>query len=266
MLTVRSIVGAPVSLDGEGHSPTSPRQPAGRPLRARARGGKSGLHGSTVPDNVRRGKPQGKCHRKQTAPQRSSDLGVRVKGCGKSAPRTQQCGRHGKPHREQDRIGTTGVRARPVSRLVVRVGCSRRSAMAVPEEWSPRPRSRNSGPYRTRLTGRLTPSFHSLSTGRYSPESGANRWSAYGSLTLSDSHGDHMPRSCRQPPSSVDAHNIPCYPKSSRRRCLPKGAASAQACCRPVPREEASTPAAGSGAPVELRRGADNQERASCGP
>ena len=31
--------------------------------------------------------------------------GVRVKGCGKSAPRTRQRGRHGKPHREQGQIG-----------------------------------------------------------------------------------------------------------------------------------------------------------------
>ena len=31
---------------------------------------------------------------------------VRVKGCGKSAPRSWQQERHGKPHREQDRIGT----------------------------------------------------------------------------------------------------------------------------------------------------------------
>src|SRR4029453_12218255 len=35
-------------------------------LRVRQRG-KSGLHGSTVPDNVRRGRPQGQCNRKQTA-------------------------------------------------------------------------------------------------------------------------------------------------------------------------------------------------------
>ena len=34
---------------------------------AGAGGGKSGLHENTVPDNVRRGRPQGKCHRKQTA-------------------------------------------------------------------------------------------------------------------------------------------------------------------------------------------------------
>src|SRR5467141_530623 len=31
---------------------------------------------------------------------------VRVKRCGKSAPRVRQRKRHGKPHREQDRIGT----------------------------------------------------------------------------------------------------------------------------------------------------------------
>ena len=31
---------------------------------------------------------------------------ARVKGCGKSAPRPRRRGRHGKPHREQNRIGT----------------------------------------------------------------------------------------------------------------------------------------------------------------
>src|SRR5229473_8569693 len=36
---------------------------------------------------------------------------VRVKRCGKSAPRVRQRKRHGKPHREQDRIGTA-TRAR----------------------------------------------------------------------------------------------------------------------------------------------------------
>ena len=30
-------------------------------------GGKSGLHGNKVPGNARRGQPQGKRHRKQTA-------------------------------------------------------------------------------------------------------------------------------------------------------------------------------------------------------
>ena len=40
----------------------------------RRRGGKSGLHGHTVPDNVRRGRPQGKCHREADRPiSRSGD-------------------------------------------------------------------------------------------------------------------------------------------------------------------------------------------------
>ena len=38
----------------------------GRGSRKRGRG-KSGLHGTTVPGNARRGRPQGKCHRKQSA-------------------------------------------------------------------------------------------------------------------------------------------------------------------------------------------------------
>src|SRR5271166_1917439 len=33
---------------------------------------------------------------------------ARVKGCGKSAPRGRRRRRHGKPRREQNRIGTTG--------------------------------------------------------------------------------------------------------------------------------------------------------------
>ncbi len=53
--------------------------PAGRTTAAAGskgrRGGKSGLHGNTVPDNARRGRPQGKCHRKQTARQPSRHAG-----------------------------------------------------------------------------------------------------------------------------------------------------------------------------------------------
>ena len=81
------------------------------------RGGKSGLHGSTVPDNLRRGRPQGQCHRKQTALRSEGRSGVRVKGCGKSAPRSWQQERHGKPHREQDRIGAARERETAASRL-----------------------------------------------------------------------------------------------------------------------------------------------------
>ena len=86
------------------------------------RGGKSGLHGQTVPDNVRRGQPQGQCHREQTAAARSVMAAARVKRCGKSAPRFRQRKRHGKPHREQDRIGTArGSRKREEPRDRVRV-------------------------------------------------------------------------------------------------------------------------------------------------
>ncbi len=41
-----------------------------------------------TPGNARRGRPQGKCHREQTAGLDALlDPPVRVKGCGKSAPR-----------------------------------------------------------------------------------------------------------------------------------------------------------------------------------
>ena len=84
---------------------------------------------------------------------------VRVKGCGKSAPRTRQRGRHGKPHREQDRIGATCPPARDgtgrLSRpdrsgwLLEAVGDDRPRGMAATSGAS------SAGPYRTRLTGRL---------------------------------------------------------------------------------------------------------------
>jgi len=64
---------------------------------------------------------------------------ARAKRCGKSAPRPWQQGRQGKPHREQDHIGTVyprGTRAFPLS---VRVGRVRRAVRRVPEEWPPPP-------------------------------------------------------------------------------------------------------------------------------
>src|SRR5690606_24427056 len=123
----------------------------GRAAAARKRRGKSGLHGDTVPDNVRRGfspRKQGAVSGK--VPQktyRSPDLRerpVRVKRCGKSAPRFRRRKRQGKPHREQSRIGTTrtgAILSRPVFGPVVRVGCLRRRANGVPEEWLPRGRN-----------------------------------------------------------------------------------------------------------------------------
>ncbi len=117
----------------------------------RPRGEESpGSTGSTAPDNIRRGRPRESATEIKTAPA----CRVRVKGWGKSPPRTWQQGRHGKPRREQDRIGMTWrASARAVSGLVIRVGCVRRCASAVPDEWLPR--SGRPGPYRTRLTGQL---------------------------------------------------------------------------------------------------------------
>ena len=91
--------------------------------------------------NGRRGRPQGKCHRKQTAGA-GQPQPVRVKGCGKSAPRLRQRRRHGKPHREQDRIGAARARRqllRPGAiQAAARVGCWRLGAIPVPDEWPSR--------------------------------------------------------------------------------------------------------------------------------
>jgi hypothetical protein len=59
----------------------------------------------------------GQCHRKLN--RRRRKLAVRVKRCGKSAPREAQATRHGKPHRVQGQIGNPGAarsRFRPASR------------------------------------------------------------------------------------------------------------------------------------------------------
>jgi hypothetical protein len=116
------------------------RRPDGRSPLLVGRG-KSGLHGGAVPGNARRGRPQGKCHRKYTAgPFRETARGARVKRCGKSAPRRRRRRRQGKPHREQDQVGAAGIpenfrKCRASLRAAARVGRTRRSATSVPEEW-----------------------------------------------------------------------------------------------------------------------------------
>src|SRR5258708_39875594 len=87
---------------------------------------------------------------------------ARVKRCGKSAPRIRQRNRHGKPHREQNRIGTAtrAVResenaagrcqARRPGRLLEAMCKHGPRGMAV----TYRPRKRPV-PYKTRLTGWL---------------------------------------------------------------------------------------------------------------
>src|SRR5512132_923849 len=66
---------------------------------------------------------------------------ARVKGCGKSAPRRRRRRQHGKPHREQDQIGTARRHPAKASRragfrAAVRAGRARRPATGVPDEWS----------------------------------------------------------------------------------------------------------------------------------
>ncbi len=88
---------------------------------------------------------------------------ARVKGWGKSPPRAWQQERHGKPHREQDRIGAVrGETLEGCFRLTVRVGCVRRMATCAQDEWPPRPRPQGRGPYRTRLTGQLAVFSHDI--------------------------------------------------------------------------------------------------------
>jgi hypothetical protein len=82
---------------------------------------------------------------------------ARVKGCGKSAPRGRQRQRHGKPRREQDRIGATrsaksasGPSPGQSFGLVARGVRQRTSQRNGRHARGSRPE-----PYRTRLTGRL---------------------------------------------------------------------------------------------------------------
>ena len=120
-------------------------QSAGRsPLSAcRRGGGKSGLQTDAAPDNVRRGRPQGKRHRKQTAGSWAAtpESPARVKGCGKSAPRGRQRQRHGKPRREQDRIGAM----RGVPRGLVRWPCRSGWLLEAPGDGRPRGMAVTSG-------------------------------------------------------------------------------------------------------------------------
>ena len=81
---------------------------------------------------------------------------ARVKRCGKSAPRAWRHERHGKPHREQDRIGAMrGSRTLDPSLdhrpgwLLEAAGDGRPRGMAITRRGVP------AAPYRTRLTGRL---------------------------------------------------------------------------------------------------------------
>ena len=88
----------------------------------------------------------------------SSDLAARVKGCGKSAPRTRQRGRHGKPHREQGQIGAAGkVHALRFAFSGTLPGLAARGARQRASQMNGHPANRHHAAFadRTRLTGRL---------------------------------------------------------------------------------------------------------------
>ena len=89
----KAVVGAALTRRAPTTIPYPVSRPDGRPapMPKGGRGGKSGLHGQTVPDNVRRDEPF--WAGPGTVPQRTDRLGAlrlaaaRVKRCGKSAPR-----------------------------------------------------------------------------------------------------------------------------------------------------------------------------------
>jgi len=106
--------------------------PDRQPPRRLRRGGKSGLHRESC--RLTAGGPfskavHGKCHRNIPP-----GFGrVRVKWCGKSAPRPERFGWQGKPHEEQDQIGD---KRRPVA-FESRVGCMSPAVMPDLVEWLP---------------------------------------------------------------------------------------------------------------------------------
>src|ERR1700760_4511414 len=87
---------------------------------------------------------------------------VRVKRCGKSAPRVRQRKRHGKPHREQNRIGTA-TRAVRESENTAGQCQARRPGRLLEAMCKHGPRGmavtyhlrKQAVPYKTRLTGWL---------------------------------------------------------------------------------------------------------------
>ena len=162
----------------------TPQNAGARRLDGRCRStcgrGKSGLHGNTVPVNGRRGRPQGQCHRKQTARPRLQDQGSSAgKGETVRQERTAplatgaagQTPPGARPNRGGRRHGFShGPRGH--SRPVARVGRARRAAMRVPEEWPSRVLSpRRTGADRTRLTGRLAAAFRGYRAGTRGAES-----------------------------------------------------------------------------------------------
>ena len=147
-IAARAPATSPASpLDGAASLPhPSPCQSVGRPLRRNRK-----VAGEESPGSMDKrcritsgGREPRESATENKPPRRVAYTAARVKRCGKSAPRRRQRRRHGKPHREQDRIGTArgfGAQAQELqamSRAAVRVGCWRRRATGVQEEWPSR--------------------------------------------------------------------------------------------------------------------------------
>ena len=128
-------VSRPDGRSGKGRKAAGEESPGSMDIRCRITSG--GATPGTVPQ---------KTNRRGALP-RAASTTARVKWCGKSAPRRRQRRRHGKPHREQNRIGTVwsasprgGALQDRCPNPAVRVGCSKRRATGVPEEWPSRAR------------------------------------------------------------------------------------------------------------------------------
>src|SRR5271168_3149515 len=95
-----------------GATQESARQSLSLPAQAGTDGGKSGLHRARcqVTPGGREPTESATERYRLSAAQAAT---VRVKWCGKSAPRGWQHQRHGKPHLEQGQIGKHAVKAAP---------------------------------------------------------------------------------------------------------------------------------------------------------
>src|SRR5262249_33333689 len=154
---------------------------AGRPLSSQGDRGKSGLHGNTVPANRRRGRPQGKCHRKHTArasaarqPAGKGETGRQERTAPLATGAAGETPPGARPNRDGRAARCRSIPA-PPSGLVAR-GASQDASQ---RNGRPAP----SGADRTRLTGRLAfypgtnPEFHARQTieGRHkNPFGGGN--------------------------------------------------------------------------------------------
>jgi hypothetical protein len=175
-----------------------------------------------VPANGRRGRPQGKCHREQTAhPAGDRGWWARVKRCGKSAPRPWQQGWQGKPHREQDRIGVAGGADSSAwrqgrFRSATRVGRARRAARRVPEEWLPRSRDGRTEPG-LQAAWQIPPqSFPQEQNGNTVPFETCSEVAfhfTYKFLILFTESARYLAQKLTFPLTPMFAHDIPRYPK-----------------------------------------------------